>query len=91
MVDRAGFEPAALRSTASAFPQSGSNMLDLPSGRSSASLRHAVYQADLPAHRARGTEASLLNWFCLEPSTKLAQAASLRKNQQDPKDSTPNP
>jgi hypothetical protein len=37
MVDRAGFEPAALRSSASAFPHSGSKD-DLPSGRSSASL-----------------------------------------------------
>jgi len=36
VVDRAGFEPAALRSRVSAFPHSGSKD-DLPSGRSSAS------------------------------------------------------
>jgi len=36
VVDRAGFEPAALRSRVSAFPHLGSKD-DLPSGRSSAS------------------------------------------------------
>lgn len=50
LVDRAGFEPAALRSRVSAFPQSGSTVTCQAGDLRPA---NAAYQADLPAHKKR--------------------------------------
>src|SRR4029077_10758507 len=56
VVDRAGFEPAALRSRVSAFPHSGSKD-DLPSGRSSASpnalCTRLIYRPTRPRNSRR--------------------------------------
>src|SRR4029077_3440200 len=56
LVDRAGFEPAALRSRVSAFPHSGSKD-DLPSGRSSASpnalCTRLIYRPTRPRNSRR--------------------------------------
>ncbi len=65
LVDRAGFEPAALRSRVGAFPQTGSAWTCQAGDLRPASA--AAYQADLPAHETARTEGGLLNWFAHRP------------------------
>src|SRR5881397_3908622 len=61
VVDRAGFEPAALRSRVSAFPHFGS--LATCHTNHLRPANDAAYQADLPAHEKARTIVGLLNWF----------------------------
>src|SRR6266568_6727109 len=80
MVDRAGFEPAALRSRVSAFPQTGSGSRTCQAGDLRPDM--SVYQADLPAHRKTRPTQRLLNWFAhrvLPINCMLSQALLLTK------------
>jgi hypothetical protein len=76
MVDRAGFEPAALRSRVSAFPHSGSND-DLPSGRSSASPNALCTRLIYRPTKTAKPEDPLLNWFCFRKVSELMSPVRL--------------